>query len=126
LDRIDRASLKLIPATCPIPDEPVGAIREIRALVSAGKLQDAITAYYANLGNKFYGELTSELIYLKRLAGVPLVGRDLLIFRSESSCDDFLRQHLEEYVQCIALALAQCEHVGQPQPLQILLQHAPT
>ena len=126
LDRVDRASLKLIPATCPIPDEPVGAIREIRTLVSAGRLQDAIAAYYANLGNKFYGELTSELIYLKRLAGVPLVGRDLLIFRSESSCDDFLRQHLEEYVQCIDLALAQCERVGQPQPLQLFLQHAPT
>jgi len=126
LDRVDRASLQLIPATCPIPDEPVGAIREIRTLVSAGRLQDAIGAYYANLGKKFYGELTSELIYLKRLAGVPLAGRDLLIFRIDSSCDDFLRQHLEEYVQCIDLALAQCERVGQPQPLQLLLQLAPT
>lgn len=126
LDRVDRVSLKLIPATCRIPDEPVGAIREIRTLVSAAKFQDAIAAYYANLGKKFYCALTGELIYLKRLAGVPLAGRDLLVFRSESSCDDFLRQYLEEYVQCIDLALAQCERVGQPQPLQLLLQHAPT
>ena len=126
LDRVDRASLKLIPATRPIPDEPVGAFKEIRGLVAAGQLQDAIAAYYARLGDKFYGELTGELIYLKRLAGVPLAGRDLLFFRSESSCDDFLRQHLEEYVLCIDLALAQCERVGQPQPLHLLLQHAPT
>lgn len=126
LDRVDRTSVKVIPATCPIPDEPVGAIRAIRTLVSDGKLQDAIAAYYASLGEKFYGELTSELIYLKRLAGVPLAGRDLLMFRSESSCDDFVRQYLGEYVHCIDLALAQCERLGQPQPLQLLLQHAPT
>ena len=126
LDRVDRASLKLIPATRPIPDEPVGAFKEIRGLVAAGRLQDAIAAYYARLGDKFYSELTGELIYLKRMAGVPLVGRDLLFFRSESSCDDFLRQHLGEYVHCIDLALAQCERAGQPQPLDLLLQNAPT
>ena len=126
LDRVDRASLKLIPAIRPIPDEPVGAIKEIRELVAAGRLQDAIAVYYAHLGDKFYGELTGELIYLKRLAGVPLAGRDLLFFRSESLCDDFLRRHLVEYVQCIDQALAQCERVGQPQPLHLLLKHAPT
>jgi hypothetical protein len=125
LDSYDYESLKSIPATHPIPDEPIGAIREIRALVSAGRLHDALAAYYAYLGDKFYGELTSELIYLKRLAGVPLAGRDLLFFRSKSSCDDFLRQHLKEYVQCIDLALAQCEQAGQAQPLNLLLQHAP-
>lgn len=126
LDRVDRASLKVIPATCPIPGEPVEAIRRTRALVSNGRLQEAIAAYYAHLGNKFYSELTSELIYLKRLAGVQLTGRDLLMFRSDSSCDDFLRQHIGEYVCCIDLALSQCERLGQPQPLQLLLQHAPT
>jgi hypothetical protein len=126
LDRVDLVSLKMIPATRPIPDESVGAIKEIRGLVATGRLHDAIAAYYAHLGGKFYGELTGELIYLKRLAGVPLAGRDLLFFRSESSCDNFLRQHLEEYVQCIDLALAQCERAGQPQPLHLLLQHAPT
>lgn len=126
LHRVDRASLKLIPATRPIPDETVAPIRELRGLVAAGRLEDAITAYYAHLGDKFYGELTGELIYLKRLAAVPLTGRDLLFFRSESSCDDFLRHHLKEYVQCIDFALAQCERLGQPQPLNLLLQHAPT
>lgn len=126
LDRVDRASLELIPATRPIPNEPVGAIKEMRGLVAAGRWQDAIAAYYKHLGDKFYCELTGELIYLKRLAGVPLAGRDLLFFRSESSCDDFLRQHLAEYVQCIDQALAQCERAGQPQPLHLLLKHAPT
>ncbi len=126
LDRVDRADLKLIPATRPTPDEPVGTIRQIRELVAGGRLIDAVAAYYAHLGDKFYGELTGELIYLKRLANAPLAGRDLLFFRSESSCDDFLRQHLDEYVHCIDLALAQCEREGQPQPLDLLLQHAPT
>ena len=126
LDRVDRASLKVIPATCPIPGEPVEAVRQIRALVSDGRPQDAIAAYYANLGKKFHGELTSELIYLKRLAGVPLTGRDLLMFRSDSSCDDFLRGHMEEYVHCIDLALTECERLGQPQPLDLVLQNAPT
>lgn len=126
IDRVDRATVKLIPATRPIPDEPVEAFKEIRGLVTAQRLKDAIAAYYARLGGKFYGELTGELIYLKRLAGVPLAGRDLLFFRPESSCDDFLCQHLAEYAHCIDLALAQCERVGQPQPLDLLLQHAPT
>ena len=126
LDSYDYESMRVIPATRSIPDEPIGAIKEIRALVSAGRLHEAVAAYYSYLGSKFYGELTTELFYLKRLARVPLAGRDLLFFRSESSRDDFLRQHLEEYVQCIDLALTQCEQAGQPQPLSLLLQHAPT
>jgi hypothetical protein len=117
LDGYDYTAMKPIPAVRPIPDEPVGAISEMRALISAGRLEEAVTAYYAYLGDKFYGELTRELIYLKRLAGLPLAGRDLLSFRSESSCDDFLRQYLQEYVQCIDLALAQCEQAGQTQRL---------
>ena len=122
----DHASLKSIPATRPIPDEPVGTIRQIRTLISAGRLQDAVTAYYEHLGDRFYGELTNELIYLKRLAGIPLTGRDLFFYRSESSYDDFLRENVKEYVQCIDLALGQCEQAGQMQPLKLLLQHAPT
>ena len=126
LDSYDYTTMESIPAVRPIPDEPVGAISEMRALISAGKLGEAVTAYYAYLGDKFYGELTRELIYLKRLAGLPLVGRDLLSFRSESSCDDFMRQHMKEYVQCIDVALGQCEQAGQTQPLDLLLKHAPT
>jgi hypothetical protein len=126
LDGYDHTAMKSIPAARPIPAEPVGAMSEIRALISAGRLEEAVTAYYSYLGDKLYGELTSELIYLKRLAGCPLAGRDLLVFRSESSCDDFLRQHFNEYVRCIDLALAECEKAGQTQPLNLLLQHAPT
>ena len=126
LDGYDYTAMKSVPAVRPTPDEPVGVFSEMRAHISAGRLDETVTAYYAYLGDKSYGELTSELIYLKRLAGLPLVGRDLLSFRSESSCDEFLRQHLKEYVHCIDVALAQCEQAGQTQPLNLLLKHAPT
>jgi len=40
--------------------------------------KEAVRKYYDILGDKFYGELHNELIYLKRLAKIPLVGRDLI------------------------------------------------
>ncbi len=126
LDGFDYETMKAIPATKPLSTEPVAYIKHIHELIAAGAGTAAVTAYYESLGSKFYGELTSELIYLKRLSRIPLAGRDLLFFRSESSCDEFLKQNLAEYVECIDIALTRCRDSGQEQPLDIILKHAPT
>lgn len=106
--------------------EPVAYIHKIRELIAANAGMAAVAAYYESLNGKFCGELTNELIYLKRLFRIPLGGRDLLFFRSESSCDDFLRHNLAEYVDCIDVTLARCCESGQKQPLDVILELAPT
>jgi len=126
LDGFDYGTMKSMPATRPLPAEPVAYIKKIRGLIAANAGTKAVAAYYESLGSKFYGELTNELIYLKRLSRIPLAGRDLLFFRSESSCDDFLRHNLAEYVECIDIALARCRDSGLVQPLDIILEHSPT
>jgi len=108
------------------PEEPITIYRQIREYISGKRYADAIDAYYAYAGNRYYTELTGELIYLKRLAKVPLSGRDLLYFRSESSRDGLVSLNLNEYVDCINEALTQLEKMGRKSPLHILLEYAPT
>ncbi len=112
LDGFDYDTMKSVPATRPLSIEPVAYIKKIRELITAGAGAAAVATYYESLGGKFYGELTNELIYLKRLFRIPLAGRDLLYFRSESSRDDFLRHNLAEYVDCIDVTLARCKAPG--------------
>jgi len=40
-------------------------------------------------------------LYLKRLASIPLLGRDILLFRPQSSYSELIRQNLTEYCSCI-------------------------
>ncbi|HEV2327627.1 MAG TPA: hypothetical protein VGY56_02435 [Verrucomicrobiae bacterium] len=126
LDGFDYATTKPIAATRPVPGEPLSHINRIRELIAVGNGAAAVAAYYESLGNKFYGDLTGELIFLKRLFRIPLAGRDLLFFRSESSRDSFVRQNLAQYVDCIDATLARNLESGQKQPLEILLENAPT
>jgi len=106
--------------------EHIAHYQEVRGLISVGKYEEALGKYYAILGDTFYGELTGELIYLKRLASIPLTGRDLLYFRSESSRDGFIASNLAEYVSCIDEILGQLQEMGRKQLVDILLEYAPT
>jgi len=108
------------------PEEPITIYKQIRECLSAGRYTDAIDDYYTYAGSRYFTELIGELIYLKRLARVPLTGRDLLYLRSESSLDGLVSSNLAEYVDCIDEALAQLEKTGRKSPLDLLLEYAPT
>lgn len=108
------------------PKEYITQYQEVRELIGRSKYKEAIQRYYDIRGDRFYGEFHGELIYLKRLAKVPLAGRDLLYFRSESSRDEIISTNLAEYVDCIDEALTQLEEMGRKSPLQILYEYAPT
>ena len=88
------------------PKEYIIQYREIQELISNGKYEEAVQKYYDTLGDRFYDELHGELIYLKRLANIPLTGRDLLCFRSESSRNEFINSNLSEYCSCIDAVLS--------------------
>jgi hypothetical protein len=108
------------------PREPVTRIQNIRDLIAGGHYVSAVDTYYAMLGDRPYGEYTRELIYLKRLGNVPLAGRDLVFFRSESSRGDLVDTNLSEYVFCIDTVLSRCATEGRSIPLQVIYQNAPT
>jgi hypothetical protein len=108
------------------PKEYIVQYEEVRELISRSKYQEAVQRYYDILGDKFYGELHGELIYLKRLAAIPLTGRDLIYFKSESSRDEIISSNLAEYVDCIDEALMQLEKMGRESPLHILFEYTPT
>ena len=108
------------------PKEHIAHYQEVRDLISGGKYEEALQKYYTVLGDKFYGDLTGELIYLKRLASIPLTGRDLLYFKNESSRDGFVASNLAEYVSCIDKTLEQLQRMGRKSLLDILLEYAPT
>jgi len=108
------------------PKEYIIQYREIQELISNGKYEEAVQKYYDTLGDRFYDELHGELIYLKRLANIPLTGRDLLCFRSESSRNEFINSNLSEYCSCIDAVLEQYKQTGLKSPLDIIIENAPT
>ncbi len=108
------------------PKEHIAHYQEVRELILRSKYEEAVKRYYDILGDSFYGELHGELIYLKRLASIPLTGRDLLYFRSETSRDEFITSNLVEYVSCIDEILGQLQGMGRKSLLDILLEYAPT
>jgi hypothetical protein len=124
-DSFNHATMKFIKATKK-PEEALPEYRKIRGLIENRKYEEAINSYYNTLGNNFYGELHNELIYLKRLAKIPLTGRDLLYFRSESSRDELVNSNLSEYCLCIDKVLEQYQKAGLNSPLEILINNAPT
>jgi hypothetical protein len=99
---------------------------EIRSSISRGQYTEAISKYYAILGDKPYGELHRELLYLKRLAKVELAGRDLLAFRPESSLTDLINDNLQEYCSCIDSVVKTCRGEGRSSPLEVLIKSVPT
>ena len=108
------------------PEEPVAAYRTIRSLIIEMRYDEAIRLYYEHLGEHPYGPLHRELIYLKRLAGVPFLGRDLLLFLPESSRSPLVRENIGQYISCVDRALALLAEQGRESPVQVLLNNALT
>jgi hypothetical protein len=125
LDSFNNTTMEYINATKE-PKEFLPEYQEIRKLISNGKYEDAVQRYYDTIGDRFYGELHSELIYLKRLAKIPLTGRDLLYFRNEASRNELINTNLSEYCSCINNVLEQYREAGLKQPLDIIVENAPT
>jgi len=125
IDYIDHRNSTWVRANAK-PKEPITIYNQIRECISAGRYADAIDDYYTYAGNRYYTELIDELIYLKRLAKIPLTGRDLLYFRSESSRDELISSNLSEYVDCIDKTISQLPKMERKSPLDILLEYAPT
>ena len=82
--------------------------KNLRVQIADRKYRGAVETYYEILGDRLYDTyLHRELIYLKHLAGIPLEGRDLIRFRSESSKTDLIRSHTSEYCESINAVLNQ-------------------
>ena len=107
------------------PKEYIAQYQEIRGLISKGKYEEAVQKYYDTLGDRFYGELHNELIYLKRLANTPLTGTDLLFFRNEASRSELINSNILEYCSCIDVVLEQYQKAGLKSPLDIIIENAP-
>ena len=108
------------------PQEPVFFYRRIQELIAVSKYSEAVNVYYQSLGGKYYSELTSELIYLKRLAKIQLEGRDLLYFRGLSSQEGLIGSSIAEYIECIDQILSHLNEVGRKPPLELILDYSPT
>jgi hypothetical protein len=108
------------------PQEYIPSYREIKALIAEGYYVRAVEKYYDTLGREHYGELHSELIYLKRLASIPFVGRDLLYFYPKSSRLDLINAQAAEYCNQIDTVLVERERMGLKSLLDILKELAPT
>jgi len=125
IDYIDAETQTWIRAKNP-PQEPVRIYRQIREQINLGSYADAVDTYYESLGEEFYSDLTSELIYLKRLGNIPLSGRDILYFRSKSSRSGLIASNLKEYVACIDETLSQLRDINMDTPMEIIIKNAPT
>lgn len=99
---------------------------KIRKLISLGKHEKAVQEYYGTLDNQPYGELNSELLYLKRIGGIQIAGRDLLAFLTESSRSDLIKENIWEYCSCIDTAIQTLRSIGRKTPIDILIETVPT
>ncbi len=125
IDYIDRNTQTLVKAKNP-PKEQMLQYKKIIDLIGEKSFSEAVYLYYKILEGKYYNELISELIYLKRLAKIELTGRDLLYFRQNSSRSELISQYIPEYVECIDTSLKRLREFGRKTPLDIILEYAPT
>ncbi len=115
---------RISPTRKPKEHNPIYA--EIRDYIGRGQYREAIEKYYEALGDKPYGELNEELLYLKRLGNIQLCGRDILIFKPESSRSDLIKANIWEYCSCIDSILAGFEKAGRRSLTEILIKSIPT
>ncbi|MFQ5685193.1 MAG: hypothetical protein ACE5GV_00895 [Candidatus Scalindua sp.] len=108
------------------PREFIPKYIEIRKHISESNFSEAVNKYYASLGNEFYGPLHKELIYLKRLGGIHLKGRDLLSFRTESDQSNLIKSNVYEYCDCLDYTIKEWTENGLQLPLDILINNTPT
>ncbi len=109
-----------------LPPDPVGHYEDIRRAIQIKDYDKDVRLYYKNLGDSYYGPVHPELVYLKRLGEIELIGRDLFYSRPESSMDEFLKEHLAEYVACIDEELKHRKSEGKATATNVLIKEAPT
>ena len=108
LDSIDLSTGKLVPAHIKTPKDYSLLYKTLHAQIENKKYKDAVGTYHEMLGDRLYDtSLHRELIYLKHLADIPLEGKDLIRFRSESSRTDLIRSHTSKYCTSINAVLNQ-------------------
>ena len=98
----------------------------VKDLIVKVQFEDAIRAYYVAIGNRPFGELTPELLYLKRLGNIPVSGRDLLFFKNNSSMTNLIRENIWEYCSCIEQVIEEMTASGRMTALDILVESVPT
>ncbi len=99
---------------------------EIIYLIKENNYQEAVNTYYDYLGDKPYGVLTPELIYLKRLGKMNLSGRDLLYYKPKSSWSWIITENLNDYILSIDDVIKEYKRNKLLLPLDIILENAQT
>jgi hypothetical protein len=123
LDRVERPSGDLI-KSWRRPREMHPGLAAIREDAKRGEYERAIAEYYNMLGAQPHGELTPELLYLRRLANSELAGRDVLYFLPPAARGALVTEHLQEFVACLDRAIAAAH--SSASLVKILQQNAPT
>ncbi|MDP8202564.1 MAG: hypothetical protein P9M11_10555 [Candidatus Tenebribacter burtonii] len=99
---------------------------EIIGLIKEKNYQEAVNIYYDYLGDKPYGVLTPELIYLKHLGKMNLSGRDLLYYKPESSWSWIITENLNDYIVSVDDVIKEYKRNKLQLPLDIILDNAQT
>jgi hypothetical protein len=107
-------------------EEPVHGIAAVKQRTKAGDYAGAVEAYYEMLGRDYYGPLTYELIYLKRLARLPLEPRDYLYFKHKTAKTDLIDENIEEFLECIKETLEWARSQDMQTPMEIIYESVPT
>jgi len=123
IDRMEPDGVTLVKAWRK-PRETHPGLSAVRAAVETGNLEAAIAEYYSMLGDQPYGELTPELLYMKRLSNTELSGRDLLYFLPPSSMSPLVAEHVREYAACLDAAIL--DRQGTSRLVAILQRESPT
>lgn|GEM_PF-3170120 len=123
-DPEDPMRLRIIPAWRK-PQEIQPGIKRVQEAVTRGSYQEAVEAYYELLAGEPFGELTPELLYIKRLGDIELGGRDLLFFIPPSARSPLVAENLIEFVECIDEAIASYLETGS-MLIRILAEGSPT
>lgn len=125
IDHIDQRTGSLVRATKEV-EEPVQGIVAVKQLINAGDYGGAVQAYYEMLGRDYCGPLTYELIYLKRLARLPLEPRDYLYFRHKTAHTALIDSYVEEFLDCVKETLQWARSLDMQMPMQIIFETVPT
>lgn len=106
--------------------EPVQSIDTVKQHIKAGDYAGAVKSYYKMLGTDYYGPLTYELIYLKRLALLPLEPRDYLYFKHKTAKTTLVDDNIEEFEVCIKETLEWAQSQDMQMPMEIIFGSVPT
>lgn len=108
------------------PKNYLSLCQTIKSQISQGLFADAVSTCYEITDGKYFGGMFRELIYLKFLGRIPLTGKDLVHFRTDSDRTDLINNHFDEYILCIDTALSQQAENGRPELLDILAEYVLT